>query len=112
MWIFALRLFPRLLIITVLLCGAVPALSKRAPADDPAWGAFGFDAVRCRAGQGSRQETPFAKAFDLLVQLPALDTRMLMSGSRSLAASLPANIGRFIYSQGQVSNIRLSVRLP
>lgn len=117
MWIVVLRLVPRLLIITALLCSAVPALSKRAPVDDPAWRALGFDACTLPCWAGIMPgETSFDEAYDLLMQhVSVLDTRLLMSGSQiNFSASLAdqyAN-GLLFYSQGQVGNIRLNVQLP
>lgn len=106
-----------LLIIMLILCSAVPALGKRATVNDPAWHAFGFDAcdLPCWAGI-TPGETAFDKVFDLLVlHVPTLDTQVLMSGAQiPFSASLPDQYasGFIYYSQGEVGNIRLSVKIP
>src|SRR5690606_25812707 len=106
-----------LLIITLILCSAVPALGKRATIDVPAWHAFGFAAcaLPCWAGI-TPGETSFDKAFDLLVQhVPSLNTQVLMSGAQiPFSANLADQYasGFLYYNQGEVGNIRLSVQLP
>jgi hypothetical protein len=111
------RLLLPLLIITVFLCGAVPAVGKRGPVDNPAWRAFGFDActLPCWAGITPGQ-TNFEKAFELLRQhVPTLNTQVLVSHSQiPFAASLSNQYasGFINYSRGQVGNIRLSIQFP